>query len=59
MSSISELSDSDSDQSDDEEEPTFSFPELDSEIRRILARYDGAVFPKLNWSSPQVTHTLT
>ncbi|PRQ74658.1 D123-domain containing protein, partial [Rhodotorula toruloides] len=31
----------------------FSFPHLDAEIRSALARYDGAVFPKLNWSSPQ------
>ena len=57
---ISELSDSDSDDSNDDDEPTYAFPELDCEIRRVLAKYDGAVFPKLNWSSPQVrTHTLT
>ncbi|BGP32516.1 hypothetical protein JCM10296v2_004297 [Rhodotorula toruloides] len=31
----------------------FSFPHLDAEIRSALSRYDGAVFPKLNWSSPQ------
>ncbi|GAA5999825.1 hypothetical protein JCM10207_005928 [Rhodosporidiobolus poonsookiae] len=59
---VSELSDSededeeqptsDSD-SDDEPARTFSFPHLDAEIRAVLQRYDGAVFPKLNWSSPQ------
>ncbi|BGP25057.1 hypothetical protein JCM10295v2_003977 [Rhodotorula toruloides] len=32
----------------------FSFPHLDAEIRSALEKYDGAVFPKLNWSSPQV-----
>ncbi|GAA5907048.1 hypothetical protein JCM5296_006577 [Sporobolomyces johnsonii] len=59
---ISELSDSededdepDEDDSDDDEPPrkVFSFPHLDAEIRAVLARYEGAVFPKLNWSSPQ------
>jgi hypothetical protein len=47
-----EASNSDSD--DDEPVKQFSFPQLDAEIRSVLARYDGAVFPKLNWSSPQV-----
>ncbi|CEQ42494.1 SPOSA6832_04329, partial [Sporobolomyces salmonicolor] len=60
---ISELSDSedeaeeqDEGDSDDDEPPKkeFSFPHLDAEIRQVLARYEGAVFPKLNWSSPQV-----
>ncbi|GAA5865730.1 hypothetical protein JCM8547_002759 [Rhodosporidiobolus lusitaniae] len=61
---VSELSDSDeedeeeeeqdSDDSDDDEPVRqFSFPHLDAEIRSVLERYDGAVFPKLNWSSPQ------
>ncbi|GAA5929239.1 hypothetical protein JCM1841_004752 [Sporobolomyces salmonicolor] len=59
---ISELSDSedeaeeqDEGDSDDDEPPKkeFSFPHLDAEIRQVLARYEGAVFPKLNWSSPQ------
>ncbi|GAA5979682.1 hypothetical protein JCM5350_003811 [Sporobolomyces pararoseus] len=57
---ISELSDSESDEeeeedsdSDDEPVKQFSFPQLDAEIRSVLSRYDGAVFPKLNWSSPQ------
>ncbi|KIS66803.1 cell proliferation protein CDC123 [Mycosarcoma maydis] len=25
---------------------------LDAEIRRVVSNYDGAVFPKLNWSAP-------
>jgi hypothetical protein len=61
---VSELSDSedeeeeeqveDSDSDDDEPVKQFAFPHLDAEIRAVLQRYDGAVFPKLNWSSPQV-----
>ena len=47
-----------SDDSDDSEEEDltskFSFRELYAQIRSILAIYDSAVFPKLNWSSPQV-----
>ncbi|GAA6050299.1 hypothetical protein JCM3770_002951 [Rhodotorula araucariae] len=63
---LSELSDSEdeadlpadpsassSDSDDDEPVRQFSFPHLDREIRAVLGRYDGAVFPKLNWSSPQ------
>ncbi|GAA5984114.1 hypothetical protein JCM10908_006056 [Rhodotorula pacifica] len=55
---ISELSDSDSGEEeeeagDEEAPPVFSFPRLDAEIRSALEKYDGAVFPKLNWSSPQ------
>ncbi|BGP48621.1 hypothetical protein JCM10450v2_004497 [Rhodotorula kratochvilovae] len=64
---LSELSDSEdeddgpadpsasSSDSDDDNEPVrqYSFPHLDTEIRAVLDRYDGAVFPKLNWSSPQ------
>lgn len=56
LDSISELSDSESEQEDDadDDQPVFSFPRLDAEIRSALEKYDGAVFPKLNWSSPQV-----
>ncbi|KAG9057505.1 hypothetical protein FS842_006286 [Serendipita sp. 407] len=31
---------------------TFSFPDLDKTIRTVIEDY-GAVFPKLNWSSPK------
>ncbi|KAG8920593.1 hypothetical protein FRC00_009782, partial [Tulasnella sp. 408] len=42
------------DGSDDDEPVTkYSFPELDSQIRLIMAAYGGAVFPKLNWTSPK------
>jgi hypothetical protein len=54
------MNDSDDEEDDsgndsDDESWQVSFPELDAEIRRIISRYDGAVFPKLNWSSPQVS----
>jgi D123 len=39
---------------DEDEGPSYSFPELDSRIREVIERYEGSVFPKLNWSSPQV-----
>ena len=32
----------------------FSFPELDDRIREAISDY-GAVFPKLNFSSPRVS----
>ncbi|BGP16669.1 hypothetical protein JCM10213_000415 [Rhodosporidiobolus nylandii] len=56
---VSELSDDESDEEEqpdsDDDEPAkqFAFPHLDAEIRSVLERYEGAVFPKLNWSSPQ------
>ncbi|GAA5967703.1 hypothetical protein JCM11641_005740 [Rhodosporidiobolus odoratus] len=58
---VSELSDSEDEEeesepdsdSDDEPAKQFAFPHLDAEIRSVLDKYDGAVFPKLNWSSPQ------
>ena len=39
--------------SEDEEHRKYAFPELDARIRDAVARY-GAVFPKLNFSSPRV-----
>jgi len=46
--------------SDDEDTASFaarySFPELDAQIRATIHEYDGAVFPKLNFSSPKVRH---
>ena len=32
----------------------FAFPELDDKIRQAILEY-GAVFPKLNFSSPRVS----
>ena len=55
---MSELSDDEDDGSgsDGSEDLTWQikFTELDAQIRRVITKYDGAVFPKLNWSSPQV-----
>ncbi|GAA5870789.1 hypothetical protein JCM3774_001678 [Rhodotorula dairenensis] len=62
ISELSDNSDTDAGEEDDDDDddddddglrPTFSFPRLDAEIRSAIAKYDGAVFPKLNWSSPQ------
>ena len=43
------------DEEDDDEETgeQFSFPELDAQIRQAITDY-GAVFPKLNFTSPKV-----
>ncbi|KZT11891.1 D123-domain-containing protein [Laetiporus sulphureus 93-53] len=48
---------SDDEEDDEEEEPEeerrkFAFPELDEQIRATVSKY-GAVFPKLNFSSPR------
>lgn len=56
---VSELSDDEDSrngsESEDDQSWQVTFPELDTDIRRVLSKYDGAVFPKLNWSSPQVS----
>lgn len=44
---------SDEEDEEDEEAEEFAFPELDSRIREVVREY-GAVFPKLNFSSPRV-----
>ena len=50
-------SDADTDDSEDEdsddESNTYAFPTLDAQIRQVISSY-GAVFPKLNFSSPKV-----
>lgn len=33
-----------------------SFPELQEQIRDAIEELGGTVFPKLNWSSPRVSH---
>ncbi|CCL99260.1 uncharacterized protein FIBRA_01275 [Fibroporia radiculosa] len=51
---VSELSDNE-DSDEEESEPDrrhFAFPELDAKIREAVVQY-GAVFPKLNFSSPR------
>ncbi|KAJ4482201.1 D123-domain-containing protein [Lentinula aciculospora] len=42
----------DGDSVDSDEDHVFEFPELDEKIRAVVKEY-GAVFPKLNFSSPQ------
>ena len=47
------------DEDEDEEEAEFKviprrFIALDERIRQVMNKYDGRVFPKLNWSAPRV-----
>lgn len=39
----------------EEEEERWKFDELDAKIRNTINKYDGAVFPKLDWSAPRVS----
>lgn len=53
-SALSDDDDDDDDDDDQDDEPRrFAFPELDAKIRECIKEY-GAVFPKLNFSSPKV-----
>ncbi|KAJ1695882.1 hypothetical protein LUZ63_012580 [Rhynchospora breviuscula] len=46
--------DSDSDSSDsDSEVKAPSFPELESEVEKLISALGGGVVPKLNWSAPK------
>ncbi|KAJ6508862.1 D123-domain-containing protein [Mycena sanguinolenta] len=59
-STLSDDEGEDSDDAEDEDEPRrrFAFLELDAQIRECIRTY-GAVFPKLNFSSPKVlTHAI-
>jgi len=50
--------DEDEDEEEEEEERRkFTFPELDAKIREAVKQH-GAVFPKLNFSSPRVSLCL-
>ena len=40
---------------DDDEVEVPSFPGLVEAIEKSISQLGGAVFPKLNWSSPRVT----
>lgn len=40
------------DESEDAEEQVVKLDALDKAIRDVVEKYDGAVFPKLNWSAP-------
>lgn len=52
------ITDDDDDDEEDQDSRTgetraYHFPELDQEIQKIIEKYDGMVFPKLDWSSPR------
>ncbi|KAH6587535.1 hypothetical protein BASA61_006261 [Batrachochytrium salamandrivorans] len=49
----SESSETPSEASQDSSSPLPSFPLLDAQITAAIADLGGAVFPKLNWSSPK------
>ncbi|KAH9847887.1 D123-domain-containing protein [Lenzites betulinus] len=49
---LSDDEDADEGEVDDDAPAKFAFPELDAKIREAVAAY-GAVFPKLNFSSPR------
>ena len=55
VSELSDDEDEDGEESDGSEDLMcqIKFEELDAQIRRVITKYDGAIFPKLNWSSPQ------
>ncbi|KAL1732684.1 D123-domain-containing protein [Schizophyllum commune] len=48
-----EKEDADDDFDSDEPRRTYAFPELDAQMRSAIKRYEGSVFPKLNFSSPR------
>jgi hypothetical protein len=52
-SSDSEDQNDDASQSSASDRPEFAFPELDLQIRGAIQEF-GAVFPKLNFTSPRV-----
>lgn len=35
--------------------PVYHLPKLNAAVRQAIAQYGGAVFPKLNWTSPKVS----
>jgi hypothetical protein len=55
---LAEISESDDYEAEDEERPRYAFPDLDKQIRSAVDEY-GAVFPKLNFSSPRVSESAT
>lgn len=52
-STLEDEADEDEDNEDEDDRQEFAFPELDARIREAVREY-GAVFPKLNFSSPKV-----
>lgn len=51
-STLEDEADEDEDNEDEDDRQEFAFPELDARIREAVREY-GAVFPKLNFSSPK------
>jgi len=41
------------DAADEETDNSPNFPDLEMKIKEIIEKHEGAVFPKLNWSSPK------
>lgn len=55
-SPASSLSGDDEEEDDDDDEAEArNFDGLNERIRRVIRDYDGAVFPKLDWSAPAVS----
>jgi len=47
--------DDNEDEEDDESVEPRDFDSLNARIRQVLSTYEGAVFPKLDWSAPSVS----
>ncbi|KAK9480711.1 D123-domain-containing protein [Lipomyces japonicus] len=64
VASFSDTGESDDDDADwdadndENSDPATAFPELDQQLRQVLADY-GAVVPKLNWSAPKDAAWIT
>ncbi|WWC71089.1 uncharacterized protein I206_105042 [Kwoniella pini CBS 10737] len=46
-------SSSTSSSSSSSEAPIYQLPKINSAIRDVIEKYDGSVFPKLNWTAPK------
>ena len=57
-STLSDDEESGNDEDQDDQVHRFAFPDLDAKIRQAIRGY-GAVFPKLNFSSPKVLLLLS
>ncbi|KAI9277806.1 D123-domain-containing protein [Sporodiniella umbellata] len=52
-STIEEMDSDEEEYSNQEHNLTPHFPEIECEIRSAIVDFEGAVFPKLNWSAPR------
>ncbi|WVQ65438.1 uncharacterized protein L199_003614 [Kwoniella botswanensis] len=39
--------------SESSDAPVYHLPKLNAAIRQVIEKYDGSVFPKLNWTAPK------